>query len=105
MGGGARRRTAKLWTMIPDDQAGEPGRVAPDLERRLLALAIEELAAERARCADCGRTPLVGEDVHLYEGGRVVCELCRQLRAEVPVSTERVHHAEHGLTVRLRRAA
>ena len=89
--------------MSPDDH--EHGRVTPDLERRLLALGIEELAAERARCSDCGRTPLVGEDVHLYEGGRLVCELCRQLRYEPPVSTERVRHAEHGLTVRLRRAA
>ena len=87
----------------PDDR--EPGRPTPDLERRLLALGIEELAAERSRCGDCGRTPLVGEDVHLYEGGIVVCELCRQLRYESPVSTERVRHAEHGLTVRLRRAA
>lgn len=94
---------AKHWTMTPDDR--EPGRPTPDLERHLLALSIEELAAERTRCGDCGRTPLVGEDVHLYEAGLVVCELCRQLRFEPPVSTERVRHAEHGLTVRLRRAA
>ena len=89
--------------MNPED--GESGRATPDLERRLLALSIEDLTAERARCGDCGRTPLVGEDVHLYEGGLLVCELCRQLRFEPPVSIERVRHAEHGLTVRLRRAA
>ena len=94
---------AKLSTMSPDDR--EPGRAAPDIERRLFALAIEELTAERACCGDCGRTPLIGEDVHLYDGGRIVCELCRQLRVEPPVSTERVRHAEHGLTVRVRRAA
>ena len=94
---------AKHWTMGPDDH--EPDRVPPDLERRLLTLGIQELVAERARCGDCGRTPLVGEDVHLYEGGRVVCELCRQLRHEPPVSIERVRTAEHGLTVRLHRAA
>ena len=87
------------------DEHAEPERAAPDLERRLLRLGIEELAAERARCGDCGRTPLVGEDLHLYEGGRIVCELCRQLRVEPPVSTERVRHGGHGLSVRLRRAA
>ena len=91
--------------MSPDDRSGETARPTPDLERRLLALGIEELAAEWVRCGDCGRTPLIGEDVHLYEGGSIVCELCRQLRFEPPVSTERVRHAEHGLTVRLRRAA
>ena len=25
------------------------------------------LEAERSRCADCGRTPLIGEHVHLYD--------------------------------------
>jgi hypothetical protein len=83
----------------------EPQRPAPDFERAMVRLSIEDLAAERAHCGDCGRTPLLGEDVHLYEGGRIVCELCRQLRAEPPVSTERVRHSEHGLTVRLRHVA
>ncbi|HEX4033776.1 MAG TPA: hypothetical protein VHX66_04970 [Solirubrobacteraceae bacterium] len=75
-----------------------------DFERLLLRVAVDELSAERARCRDCGRTPLIGEDVHRYERGHVVCELCRPLRREAPVSTERVRHSEHGLAVRLRRA-
>jgi hypothetical protein len=83
----------------------EPERAAPEFERAMVRLSIEDLAAERAHCADCGRTPLLGEDVHLYEGGLVVCELCRQLRFDPPLAVERVRHAEHGLTVRLRRAA
>jgi len=77
----------------------------PDFERMLLQAAVGELAADRARCRDCGRTPLVGEDVHRYARGVVVCELCRQLRADPPESTERVRHSEFGQAVRLRRAA
>jgi hypothetical protein len=76
-----------------------------DFERLLLRAAVDELAADRARCGDCGRTPLVGEDVHRYERGAVVCELCRMLRPDAPESTERVRHSEFGQAVRLRRAA
>ena len=76
-----------------------------DFERLLLRAAVDELSADRARCGDCGRTPLVGEDVHRYERGAVVCELCRMLRADAPESTERVRHSEFGQAVRLRRAA
>jgi len=72
----------------------------------LLRRGVGALEADRDRCSDCGRTPLVGENVHLY--GRVqgiVCELCSSLRREHSVATELVRHAEHGHTVRLTRAA
>jgi hypothetical protein len=69
----------------------------------MLRLSVDWLTGERARCSDCGRTPLIGEDVHTYEHGRTVCELCRQLRWEPPVSTDRVRHSEYGQTVRVRR--
>ena len=78
-------------------------RAAPLFERHLLRLSVEDLGEERARCGDCGRTPLIGEDVHVYERGRIVCELCRQLRRESPVSTERVRHSEYGHAVRVQR--
>jgi hypothetical protein len=74
------------------------------LERLLLMRGLGALEAERACCADCGRTPLIGEHAHLYEsrrGSEVVCELCRQLRREVPLASELVRHAEHGQTVRI----
>ncbi len=82
-----------------------------DLERELLRKGVDALEAGRHRCDECGRTPLVGERVHLYErpaGSRddlVVCELCRLLRRDQPQATRLVRHCEHGLTVRLRRAA
>jgi hypothetical protein len=78
---------------------------APDLERQLLRVGVGVLAAGRARCRDCGRTPLIGEEVHLYEGEVVVCELCRPRHLAAPVSIERVRHSEFGQAVRLKRAA
>jgi hypothetical protein len=76
----------------------------PDLERELLRKGVVRLAAGRAHCHDCGRTPLVGERVHLFSDGSLVCELCRPGRVAVPERTEVVHHSERGQTVR-RRAA
>jgi hypothetical protein len=73
------------------------------LERVLLRRGVGALEADRSRCADCGRTPLTGEQVHLYAGRRerLVCELCRPARRESPLTSEIVRHAEHGHTVRL----
>ena len=89
----------------PDPSPGERSPSEPEFERHLLRLGVDGLTEERSRCNDCGRTPLIGEDVHLYDRGELVCELCRQLRREPPVSTERVRHSEYGQAVRLRRAA
>jgi hypothetical protein len=73
------------------------------LERFLLRRGVGALEADRHRCADCGRTPLTGEQIHLYDGRKqgIVCELCRPLRREAPVASEIVRHCEHGHTVRL----
>jgi hypothetical protein len=81
-----------------------PNGAAP-FERHLLRLSVEDLSEDRARCRDCGRTPLIGEEVHLYEGEVVVCELCRPRHLAAPVSIERVRHSEFGQAVRLKRAA
>ncbi|HEY2536273.1 MAG TPA: hypothetical protein VGI24_04740 [Solirubrobacteraceae bacterium] len=75
-------------------------------ERHLLQLGVGALEADRDRCTDCGRTPLVGEHVHLHARVQgIVCELCSPLRGEHAVATELVRHSEHGQTVRIRRAA
>ena len=76
----------------------------PDpLELRLLRRGVGALEADRCRCDDCGRTPLAGEHMHVYEGRRsaLVCELCRPRRRESPVASEPVRHCEHGHAVRL----
>ena len=74
-----------------------------DLERALLRRSVGTLAGGRERCADCGRTPLVGEILHRYAAGETVCELCRSLRRGEPERSERVRHSEHGQAVRVHR--
>jgi hypothetical protein len=76
------------------------------LERFLLRRGVGALEADRDRCADCGRTPLTGELVHVYgarrqRAPRVVCELCRPARRDAPLASEIVRHCEHGHAVRL----
>jgi hypothetical protein len=72
------------------------------LERYLLVRGVDSLTADRHRCIDCSRTPLVGERIHVYErASGIVCELCRQLRRGMPLASEIVRHSELGHTVRL----
>ena len=77
----------------------------PDLERELLRKGVGAREAGRRHCSDCGRTPLVGERVHIYTRGAVVCELCRPARGAAPERSQTVRHTEHGHTVRLRERA
>jgi hypothetical protein len=74
----------------------------PELERHLLRRGVGELAAGRHACADCGRTPLVGEGYHRYGRGKVVCDLCRPQHADPPQASDVVRHPERGHAVRLR---
>lgn len=76
----------------------------PELERQLLRRGVGALAAGRHPCACCGRTPLIGEQVHRYTRGEVVCELCRHLRTDAPLASTVVQHCERGITVRRLRA-
>jgi hypothetical protein len=79
-----------------------PARMEP-FERLLLQRGVGALEADRDRCVDCRRTPLIGEHLHLYDGRKqgIVCELCRPLRREPPVASELVRHSEYGHSVRL----
>lgn len=74
---------------------------AARLERQLLRRSVGVLTAERDRCEDCRRTPLIGERLYRFAGGRPVCELCRALRPESAEGWETVRHSEHGHAVRL----
>src|SRR5580765_5690624 len=73
---GAGRSPAKLSLVLRPSMALSES----DLERELLRKCIGTLVAARAPCDECGRTPLVGEQVHIYTDERVVCELCRPRR-------------------------
>lgn len=50
------------------------------------------LAEELARCSACGRTPLIGESVHLYDSADLICELCRMMRSDAPLLSAQVTH-------------
>jgi len=74
-----------------------------DLERALLRKSVGALTTDLARCADCGRTPLIGETLYRYGASATVCELCRPLRRGEPDGSERVHNSEYGHAVRVHR--
>ena len=74
-----------------------------DLERAMLRTSVDTLAGELHRCADCGRTPLIGERLYRFAASATVCELCRPLRGGEPESSERVRNGEYGHAVRIHR--
>jgi hypothetical protein len=75
-----------------------------DLERALLRKSVGALEGGRQMCADCGRTPLIGEMLYRYAHSATVCELCRPLRRGEPEASSPVRHSEYGHAVRIRRA-
>ena len=77
----------------------------PDLEIALLRKGVGALAAGRHCCAECGRTPLVGERVYGVARASTVCALGRPRRRGEPERSELVRHSERGHAVRLRRRA
>ena len=48
----------------------------------------------------CHRTPLIGERVYVYEGGGMLCELCREVEPGAAASRI-VHGPEFGHTLRI----
>ena len=80
-----------------------PTLLPADLELRLLRKGVGAMDAGRESCADCGRTPLFGEQLHRY-GASLVCVLCSGARRGAPDGVQRVHHCEHGHTVKVRAA-
>jgi hypothetical protein len=81
----------------------------PRLETALLRRSVQDAVAAHHRCADCRRTPLTGEVVHVYpspgDEERLVCELCRPLRREPPAGTRLMHSPAHERSVRVRERA
>ena len=73
----------------------------PALELALLRRGVDELAAGCERCRHCHRTPLIGERVYVYEGGGMLCELCRSLERRPPTASRIVHGPEFGHTMRI----
>jgi hypothetical protein len=80
----------------------DSGRDIPALELAMLKRSVGAIAAGCERCDRCHRTPLVGERVYVYEAGRMLCELCRDVRRERPTASRLVHGPEFGHAVRIR---
>ena len=75
-------------------------RSPPTLGNALLRKALLRLDAGERRCTDCNRTPRLGERLHLYEDGRIACDLCRPHHRDEPVRSEAVRGSERGHAVR-----
>jgi hypothetical protein len=87
----------------PPDQDPEE-RHAPYLERLLLRHSILEMTAGRCSCAECGRSPLVGERLHVFAARNGVehalCDLClAEAPPGEPLRMERVRPGERPLTI------
>lgn len=61
---------------------------------------MRKASTPRHACADCRRTPLIGEIVHRY-AGRLVCDLCRTRHRAAPEASELMHSPEHDRAVRV----
>lgn len=74
----------------------------PSLESIMLRKSIGSMADDRATCARCARTPLVGEIMHRLEQGRFVCGLCLKELPHAerePLRSERMPAGERSLRV------
>jgi hypothetical protein len=75
-----------------------------ELTIQLLRKSASASRASQQRCVDCGRTPLTGERLYVYDNGRARCELSRVLFAEDPIGSELVR-GDTGDHVRVRARA
>jgi hypothetical protein len=78
-----------------------PTRDMEDLELAFFRRGVGELASACERCERCKRTPLIGERVHVYGSGTVLCELCKARHRDAPVESRLVHGPEFGHTMRI----
>lgn len=68
----------------------------------LIRKGIGQLSAARISCSACNRTPLPGEQLHRFETGRTLCDLClpqRPAHKPGPVSSEQVLVTERSIRV------
>lgn len=74
----------------------------PDLAGFLLRKSLRSQRHEGHRCAGCGRSPVPGELLSVFEGDRMLCALCVGALPEAerePLRRERVHVTAHRLAV------
>ena len=74
----------------------------PDIANILLRTSMGSLESPQPRCATCQRRPLVGEQLHELDTGRLLCQLCFAGLPEAErcaVRSERVRASERQLAV------
>jgi hypothetical protein len=74
----------------------------PDMSHHFLRRSLGAVRPSGTSCAGCNRTPLPGERLHEFEGGRKLCELCYLMLPEdsrIAVRCERVGASERRLVV------
>jgi hypothetical protein len=69
--------------------------------RELLELELLPHLEPREQCATCRRTLIVGEHVHVYDGERIVCDLCRTFEGESAQHQRIAHGPAFGNTIRI----
>jgi hypothetical protein len=69
--------------------------IQAQVERELLQFDVRE------DCSSCRRTMLVGEPVHVYQGERLVCDMCRSSERTSPILVRHVHGPAFGHTIRI----
>lgn len=69
--------------------------IQEQVERELLQFDVRE------DCSSCRRTMLLGEPVHVYEGERLVCDICRSFECTSPLRVRHVHGPAFGHTIRI----
>jgi len=72
----------------------------PELELALMRRGIDERADTSLRCGRCDRTPLVGEQVHVY-AKKTLCDLCAEREREAPLRSRLVHGPAFGHSIRV----
>jgi len=81
--------------------------MAGEFEAMMIRKRIGELHAARTSCTRCRRTPLPGEQLHRFESGRVLCDLCLArlpIDQRLPMSSVRIRVSERLVRVARRTA-
>jgi hypothetical protein len=81
-----------MWPQIHD---------ISELDRAILRRAATGHGAGSQPCAGCGRNPLIGEEIHFYEDGIVLCDLCREPAGGRRVASRVVRGPAFGDTLRV----
>lgn len=73
----------------------------PEGEPAQLRRGVRQRPVGTVRCVRCLRTPLIGERIYVYEGGAILCELCRMSEQRIPVGSRMMHGPAFGHTMRI----